>query len=1182
MRRLLAGVGAMTAATLVFAQGGAASAAPVGASPTAGPPAQRSMTTVQRPLTAAQAAALSRDVNQHVIIFLRDEPGIVSASRPAMTARSAAIAASQSGIVHELAQVHATRVISYRLVNAVAATVSAGEETRLEANPDVAKVIPDAVIELPSPSAAVASATTAAAKVKPLPGSCRANGGVGLEPEALQVTNVQSQAKGAKTARSLGFTGAGVTVAYIADGVDIHNVNFIKADGKSVFSVYKDFSGSGTSAPTGGGGEAFLDANSIAGQGRHVYSVQDFSAHPLTEACNVRIEGVAPGVSLVGLRVSGVTDATTTSTFLDAINYATVVHKVNVLNESFGSNPIPDTSVDAIKEFDDAAVKAGITVVAAAGDSSPGTDTMASPATDPNVISVGASTDFRSYAMSDFANADVFARTGWLDDNISNISSSGFNESGAGIDLVAPGDDSFTSCTANLKLYPDCTNFRGKASDVQLTGGTSQASPLTAGVAALVIQAYRHTHHDSTPSPSLVKQIIMSSATDLGSAGDEQGAGLLNGYKAVELAESYKAKAVGDTLLTSVTAVSGLDPAASSQGQIDIQDEPGSAETATFTVLNTGATTQTVHVSGRQLGAPGHIQAGSLVVSNERSKHLIDFAGYKNNYSEFHFTVARGQNRLNASMSYPGTVATYPLSMILITPKGQFAAYSYPQGESDDANLDVINPAPGRWTGVVFGPVGGAPLNGVVGTVHYRVSTQRFVSFGTLSRRTVTLGRGKSAAITLHVTTPAAAGDATGSVVLNAGHGASTIPVLLRSYVAVTTSAPGTFRGTLTGGNGRGPGVFAYYQFVVPADLQEVDGMTGITASVRLNNDPSDLVDSYLVDPDGQVDGYGSNYYPTDTAVGYATELTAAAYALNPIPGTWTLLVEFIDPTGGNETSDPYSGAVSLKPGVTVSGGPSGTIPSGGTVQVPVTITNDSPATEDFFLDPRLDGVQESYRLYSLTSATPSPAMTVQVPMSIGAVPPEWLVPTESSSLTVSASATSSSAKSKKPFPFTFDTSPVTGDPDVPSYLPGAVNGSTTPSATASAGGAAGPLTAGLWYAAPSPAARTGFSGAADTVHENAKFVANAEAEEFDTTVQPDTGDLWQIGTGMEAGTSFNPVILAPGQSATIEVDITPPQSGGSGTDSGTLYVDDFAEIVYPSTQLTGSEVAGLPYSYKY
>jgi hypothetical protein len=70
---------------------------------------------------------------------------------------------------------------------------------------------------------------------------------------------------------------------------------------------YQDFSGD----PAGSftlGGEAFGDASSIAAQdmpnGKPLnFDISKFvnAAHPLASPCNIRIRGMAPGASLVGL-----------------------------------------------------------------------------------------------------------------------------------------------------------------------------------------------------------------------------------------------------------------------------------------------------------------------------------------------------------------------------------------------------------------------------------------------------------------------------------------------------------------------------------------------------------------------------------------------------------------------------------------------------------------------------------------------------------------------------------------------------------------------------------------------------------------------------------------------------------------------------------------------------------------
>ncbi len=1143
--------------------------------------------------TSAAAQQPATSATLPVIVILRSQLPAAPAGTAASSRRMAESSADQAPLISAAAELGAKNIRQYQLVNSFAATVSPQALTELAANPNVAEVIPDVTIHAdlagadpapaglapagPVPAGRTSAASPETGSVKGptanvIPGACSKSRNGQLAPEGLSLTGTVSDNKSQPTARSLGFTGAGVKVAVLSDGLDPDNINFIRPDGLSVFSPkiggdYQDFTGLGPGAPTGGG-EAFVDSSQIAAQGRHVYNLNGYTAQSYPTACNIRIEGVAPGAALVGLDVFadfGQQQTSPLSTILQAINYAVEVDHVNVINESIAFSLFPDiNSLDAFQRFNDAAVAAGVTVVVPTDDGGPA-NTISSPSTDPNVISVGASTQFQTYAQSNLAAARYFAK-GWISDNISAMSSSGFEEDGGTLDLVAPGDASWASCTADLAQYEDCVNFFGNAADLFLVGGTSESGPFVSGAAALVIQAYRAGHDGASPSPALVKHILTSTATDLGAVGSAQGAGLLNSYQAVRLAESIgTARPVGDTLLLSSSQLNAVGAA-------------GSPHSWPVTITNAGSSTQRVSLAGRTLGPDTGVQSGAVTLSNSKSPKFVDLTGTENNYREFRFTVGKAMAQLTSSVAWRGNPASClqtvcetdsgsVVSMILIDPRGDLAAWTFPEGPGNFGRATVQHPLAGTWTGVISSLIGTSnpATSGTTGTVRWQVAAQRYVPFGAVSPGHVTLGPGQHATVRVRASAPAAPGDVSGSIVVrSAGSTRTTIAVTLRATVDVARG--GGFSGTLTGGNGwvTGQGQEQFYQFRVPR------GTSDIRADVRLRNDAADPVIEYLVSPDGDVAGYGENGIGQPGTTGAVSTLGASAYVVAPSPGRWTLIVEFAEPVVGNELSQPYSGDivfnVSSASAPALPDSAATTLKAGMALTVPVTITNKGASPQELFLDPRLD------RTATMTLPTIPPSTSNSTLPNTAFQFPAWFVPNETSSLTVRQTST---------VPAMFDIGAGAGDPDLASSAP--VAGplcASTASVTYAPPGAV--VTPGQWVAGPAGCGPYAGPGAAGTATDTLSIQAKA----FDPAITAPLGDYDLTAINPSATPAMT--VLQPGHSIVVPVTITPSGPVGSVV-RGTLYVDALvggllpvgqADGVLPAGQIAGVEMAALPYEY--
>jgi hypothetical protein len=411
-------------------------------------------------------------------------------------------------------------------------------------------------------------------------------------------------------------------------------------------------------------------------------------------------------------------------------------------------------------------------------------------------------------------------------------------------------------------------------------------------------------------------------------------------------------------------------------------------------------------------------------------------------------------------------------------------------------------------------------------------------------------------------TLPSTPGDSAASIVVHTGGVTSSIPVTLRTLVPIGVGG-GHFNGLLTGGNGRGgaPGQTNTYAFTVPAGEHDLDVGIRMSSNPAVGLLPGDQLVGMLVDPSGQAVAYDTNFTVTNTGAVVTRFLNL--YTAAPTPGSWTLLLDWAQPTTGARTSIPFTGSVEFNQVVV-----SNNLPDSASTVVPQAGAQFSLTVHDTGVAPLI--VSPDARL----------ATTTQLPLIDPQSPTTQDLPNASDSYYVPTETTAAAFSETSSVPVTFDVSFEPGDPDLsPLVAEPYVVASVTPTSASLTFTPPGGLSSGFWNLFQSERGPYPPGGAP---HVAETTTATATTLEFDPAVSSTVTDTVQA---MATGNTISPDIVAAGSFVTIPITITPTASVGTVV-SGTLFVNG----VTPGSQYVStivltsfftSDLAAIPYEYK-
>ena len=335
-----------------------------------------------------------------------------------------------------------------------------------------------------------------------------------------------------KTAWEFGYRGNEVVVAVLDTGVDDGHEAL-----RNKFVAGYDCSGNyGINWAT--------NPDDKNGHGTHCAGVIMGTGDPDADESERQYMGVAPDAKLVDVKILSDLGGNLGDHLVNGMEWCIDNRErlgIDILSISVGDRSGGDDGTNANARTANAAVDAGLVVVAAAGNDGPDNDGFSSVAAADKVITVGAVTDRETVARNDDDIADYSNRGPRASDGDHNELEE------LKPDVVAPGTD-IMSCLYSARPIGILTGYQ------EMTG-TSMACPHIAGVAALMLEA------KPTLNASQIKNIIRSTAERMGTPYDETLSIQYSGEYGFGLADAYGAlkETLSDYQTVTITSVGNDD-----------------------------------------------------------------------------------------------------------------------------------------------------------------------------------------------------------------------------------------------------------------------------------------------------------------------------------------------------------------------------------------------------------------------------------------------------------------------------------------------------------------------------------------------------------------------------------------------------------------------------------------------